>query len=424
MELRFAIPLQFYISGKSKESLSLATSFTKRKIACSMTLIGDKPIEYPEPPDEDTKYFMSITKLSFTLTDNGATDLLRKLVEEKPHFNLVKFLSQTANRCLRAIRNIENLAGIREYFEKEISNAKYVLNYWNVEYQNEQGNWIKIIEPSGDEWIQFLSRNLPFFKGGDLHVAFWELIEEYIQDDLQPPPEKEFLVNALEYSQIGNFRLALLEAVIGLEVVLTGYLKRYMKIIKKLSKDRIEKFLDVKFGLSARVSGLLNLTISDNIEKKINIKAVLRGVKWRNKIMHNDGNLPQSVRIEELSTSISSILQLSQLLGKETNGLIAKPVFDQISQKIRSKYDYSWPTIRLIERHLVHIKFGGFDFDEFPTKDEIIEIARDYVDDFKNRDPRFDVEKHLWIQIVEYPDNMIKASWLGGRYTVFREIKK
>jgi len=90
------------------------------------------------------------------------------------------------------------------------------------------------------------------------------------------PIETEFLVNSREYLENNNFRLAIIESVIALEIALTRYIRVYFEYIKKYSKKKIEKFLNANFGLSTRLYIIPTLTLSDKDYSRIDLNLVLK----------------------------------------------------------------------------------------------------------------------------------------------------
>src|SRR4029450_5705664 len=119
-----------------------------------------------------------------------------------------------------------------------------------------------------------------------------------LQDDLPVPPEQEFTTNVLEHLKANNLRLAVLEAIIGLEIVLTRYLRAFLRAYQGTPEDRINKFLSPDFGLTARLSGVLDLTLNETDRREFDLTKVMTVVSWRNKVTHGEGRLPTAPRDE------------------------------------------------------------------------------------------------------------------------------
>ena len=137
------------------------------------------------------------------------------------------------------------------------------------------------------DFIPFLStENI-----GELDYNNWPTIVEAIQDNLESPPEQEFITNALEHLKVRNYRLALIESIICLEIVLTQYLKAFFSINKQIPEKRINNFLNPNLGLNARISVLLNLCLDERDIESVNFTNILRAINRRNHIIHKTGNL-------------------------------------------------------------------------------------------------------------------------------------
>ncbi|HEX9868845.1 MAG TPA: hypothetical protein VGC99_09670 [Candidatus Tectomicrobia bacterium] len=153
------------------------------------------------------------------------------------------------------------------------------------------------------------------FRPRKLDTHTWAEIVEAIRDDLPVLPEQEFTVNAREHLDLRNFRLALVESVIGLEIVLHRHLLAYLRIHKKVPQTRVQEFLSPNLTLATRLSGLLDLTLPPDALQQINLGNVRKAVGWRNKVVHVTGRLPDGISHSELREAISAVLELTQQLG-------------------------------------------------------------------------------------------------------------
>jgi hypothetical protein len=143
----------------------------------------------------------------------------------------------------------------------------------------------------------------------------WAEIEKAIQDNKSPLPEQEFTVNASEHLYLRNFRLALVESVIGLEIVLSRHLRTYLHTQKKAPEARIGEFLTPNLTLNMRLSGLLVLTLPPDVFQQIDLDTIKKAVRWRNQVVHKTGQLPGGIPNAELRETISAVLELTQRLG-------------------------------------------------------------------------------------------------------------
>ncbi|GAG58886.1 unnamed protein product, partial [marine sediment metagenome] len=189
-----------------------------------------------------------------------------------------------------------------------------------------------------------------------LYISNWPEIKEAIQDNLQSPLENELLANTHEFLRVGNNKMAILESVTCLDIILSQYLKIFLTNRKNLDTKRIGKFLTTQFGLKARIAGLLDLTLSRESLKYVNIESVLQAIKWRNDIVHKYGNLPSGVSNNDLKQAIEDTLNLIYILVRERDQIIAEPSLIEISENIAKKYNIPTPTILLPgARHKIHV---------------------------------------------------------------------
>jgi len=248
------------------------------------------------------------------------------------------------------------------------------------------------------------------------------VFEEAIQDDLQPRPELEFTTNAIEHLRLGNHRFALLEAIIGLEIVLARFLQSYLKVRKGLSKTRIEKFLSPDLGLTARVAGVLDLVLTKEQLEQTRIENVLSAIKWRNTVVHRTGRLPDNLPEETLRDGVFAVLGLTDLLADEADSIEAEHDMELIAAEIAAKLQsLPRPKVRYLGRHGVGVWFmkAGFDDSWIPTKD-IEEIVASVGQLRRSKDSRFDPLRHLQVMFQTIPGDEIMR-WRAGQWAPLRK---
>lgn len=207
--------------------------------------------------------------------------------------------------------------------------------------------------------------------------------------------------------------MALLESINCLEIVISQYLKEFLSNRKKLTKKRRDIFTS-EIGLTGRVAGLLNLTLSKENLKYVNIENVLKGIRWRNRIVHTYGNLPRGISNNNLRKVIVDIHELIYRLAWERDQIIAEPSLTEISKNIGKKYNIPTPKIFAIPRpkHTISVKIN-FLF-EIPDKKNFKAICEDLIKVFKKRDPRFNESKHLLLKFIKLPNKII-AHWPNNK---------
>jgi hypothetical protein len=204
--------------------------------------------------------------------------------------------------------------------------------------------------------------------------------------------------------RLKNFRLALLEAIIGLEIVLTRFLKAYLHVYKSTPVNRIDTFLSAKFPLTARLSGALDLTLDAGDLQAIDLNRVLTAVRWRNRVVHRTGHLPEGITDEEKTKVIVAVLDLVEKLARQELHISASPEMRAIADKIRERYqDLPFPSIYVLGQHRVLARFQDslprFNY-ELPARDRLEAAVADVVAQLSERDQRFKVERHLVVQFL------------------------
>lgn len=248
MTLRLRISCQLFVSGPTPESLELTTAFSHKGFSCTLVMTGHDPLSSADLPKEH-RYFQTVESLEIQVFEGPPGDALQAFMEAKAFADLVTLLRSMANRCLRAIRNFGMVPHLHELYGEQPENYEAVLRRWNVEFAVDGKNWEPIVPKPPelgllDALIGSQPQNL-----SELEISSWPEIEEAIQDDLTIPPEREFTTNALEHIRLKNPRLAILEAVIALEIVLTRHVTEYMRIYKGTPQRRIKDFLPLNLGL-------------------------------------------------------------------------------------------------------------------------------------------------------------------------------
>lgn len=428
MKVSFKYPLDLYVVGPSRESLDLKTSFLQEpRYSVKLCLEGQEPLELKEGPPE-TKFFRRITVLAFEIECTSAElselERFKLLVKDnKKRQELLNMLVEVINRALNNIRNFGTVTHIREVYPRE-DEVEVYLRHWQVKFSENDGEYQDILPmPKGLLSLLLLPSPPAARATPELRTSSWPDIEEAIQDNLKPSPEQEFLTNTIEFLRTGNLRMALLESIICLEIVLTQYLRAFLVIDKKMPPNRInEKFLTPRLELSTRLAGLLDLTLYSDDLKKIDIQKVLEAVKWRNHIVHRTGNFPPQLKENDLRERISSVITLTLLLAERRDQIQAQPELQEISKKISQDNDIPLPTIWLIRKHIIYVEIQFFS-SPIPNKSVLEKVIHDLSEELKNRDQKFEPDNHLYVRFVQFPKKTI-ARWRRGTLEVIKEEKQ
>lgn len=423
MRLRFTVPLVAYITGPSPDSLNLTARFRTPDVSVVVTLARPplhEPLEAPELPAH-SRYFIQSSGIRFELDELApAAGFLRILVGEAARANLVTLLVGIANRTLIAVRNFGIVPHVSE-IRPEPDEVEQLLRGWQVQVDRESADvWEDLVPPPADlgalAWLALRPSTDPEPRP-EIRATAWPDIAEAIEDALTPSPEREFLTNAVEHARIGNLRLALLEAIICLEIVLSQFLHEYLSRAKGLSQTQISSFLTPKVDLSARLAGLLDLTLQAGELEGIDLAAVRSGVRWRNKITHETGHLPKGVSDEQVRASIVNVLSLAQFLGRKRDQLTAAPELHQLSQRLASELGVLAPRIDVFPSHRVWVEFLFILPGNVPNEDRLNEIVLHTAGRLRERDGRFDADQHLFVRFLSLPQK-VHARWSRGRLHV------
>ena len=421
MKLIFKVPLEFSIVGPSPESLNIPVSFKHKSCVVRVSFFGKDEPNFLESLPSNEKYFKGITQLSFEIEADESTkkgkELLNQAEDKDKHYDLLLFLTKVVNRVLRNIRNFGIVPHIHE-IGVEPDKIEAFLYRWSVEISvaGKEAMPLSKMPEDRKDMIKFIallhvqSREHEF---PVLYISNWPEIKEAIQDNLQSPLENELLTNTHEFLRVGNNKMAILESVTCLDIILSQYLKIFLTNRKNLDTKRIGKFLTTQFGLTARIAGLLDLTLSKESLKYVNIEGVLQAIKWRNDIVHKYGHLPSGVSNNDLKQAIEDTLNLIYILVRERDQIIAEPSLIGISENIAKKYNIPTPTILLPgPKHKINVKIN-FLF-ETPDKKNFKAICEDLIEIFKNRDPRFNESEHLLVTFIKFPNKTL-AYWLNNK---------
>ena len=216
---------------------------------------------------------------------------------------------------------------------------------------------------------------------------------------------------------VRNYRLALLEAIVCLEIVLSQFLENYLLINKGFSRNRVMKVLGKDVGLTPRVGLLLDLVLTQGELKSLGIGDVLKAINWRNTVVHKTGHLPPGLSDNEAQDCIFGVLHLADVLAGKRTQIVASPESKDVAQFIALAFKVPLPTISLIRHHRRVVQFQFFISDEFPSEEKMKEIAEAVARRIQERDRRFKPEEHLHIRFSDFPQKTI-AVWSRGMLEV------
>ena len=294
----------------------------------------------------------------------------------------------------------------------------YFISKWSIEYCTNGEDWNKLQSSDYRQGLLGLWYQQNYGESmGDINVEKWASIDEAIKDDFPIPPEKEFVSNTLEHLKNQNYRYAVLECIICLEIVLNQYIRLFLEVNHSLSKSRIEKFLEPSFGLTSKISALLNLCLNKNEIDKVELSKVIQTIKWRNFITHRTGQLPTNIDNSNFNEAIHNTLSLIYLLASKRDTLQLTPLHLEISQKIKNSFGIPKPHITPNGVHRKVVKINYIFEENLPDASLMNDIVNFLTQLFTSDDVAFDPNKHLFIIVKTI--NKTHAIWGSGRLVMY-----
>jgi len=288
------------------------------------------------------------------------------------------------------------------------------LGKWCPETSTDGHTWSELLPPTSRPFAALfasaLSRDMEFSQRAELKVFLWPDIVEALEDDKEPPPEQEFVTNSIGHLRQKNFRLAVLESIICLEIVLTQFLLQYLTVSVGVPARRVKQFLSPEIGVTARLSALLNLTLHESYLEDVDLDKVMKVVQWRNEVVHKTGRLPVGIREDTLEDHVSAVLSLVALLAERRDNVAAGPELKKITEALRGMGDRHIFLVQiwLKRSHRVRMDIEFFSAPEpGDRRDKLEGLAREAGELLKARDPRFNGSEHLTIHFKEVPGKSV-----------------
>ena len=408
MLIRATVPLPCYVTGATADALSPSFQFASRNCLVIGSLRGEDPMALTEPGDDDDPWFRRVHSLSVEI-DEAMTDVVTRIVGSDDTERIIGCLLKPANRIIRSIRNFGLVTHVREFRANEFTGDHW-LDLLAVETSADGVAWTRLREPTGD-LLELLARRSLLRREylGRFKIADLAEVQEAIEDNLTAGPERAFLANALEYLRTGDLRVAVVESIICLEI-LVGQLLPELLTASSIPADALTK----EITLFPRVKMLLPLLLPTEMAG-IDLGAVLRTISLRNKIVHQSGHLPDGIPEETVRQGISAVVGLAHRLAHKRDSLKRAPDLQRLSQEIASKFGIRAPTIEWAFRHMFTVRFPFF-FDPIPPMDRLAEVSQAVVEGLIQLDSRCKPNTDVFIFFSQYGTEV--ATWQRGRFVV------
>ncbi len=422
MILRIKLPQPLFLFDPIKGPLEdVSASFTFHRYAVMLTAAGGEVEKATwAKPDDLCQWYRRATELVLTITETEQSrHPIANLITAPLHKELLELIEGVTLQVLRVIRNVGIAPELPESLPREDS-LEEELRTWGPEVSEDGVTWTPVFPPEPRRGFRSLlggllgPRKEGFAMNAELNVLHWEHIREVLEDNIEIPPEDEFLTNTTGHLRGRNYRLAVVDAVIGLEIVLSRYLKAYLAVAKGLSKPRIRDFLRHDFGLTARLSGILDLTMHESYLKDVNLDHVLKAVEWRNGIVHRTGRLPSEVPAKTVREVLNAVFQLARTLAELHLDVLARPDRTKIGEAMTKSWSgrISWPRIWIKPWHRVEVEVECYG--DPLSREEMSRIAEDLGSHLKARDPRFDPLVGLGVRYYQsFPREYLGEYFVG-----------
>jgi hypothetical protein len=341
--------------------------------------------------------------------DEAGTDLVTRVVASGEPERIVGSLLKPANRIIRSLRNFGLVTHVREFRPEEVA-SDLGLDLLSVETSPDGITWTRLRQAPLDLGAFFAGRTLLRREHlGKFNVEDVSEVQEAIENDLTGGPERTFLANAFEHLRRGDLRVAVVESVICLEILLGQLLPQLLEAAS-VPGDVLTK----EITLFHRVKMLLPLLLPSEAASA-DLPAVLKTIRWRNKIAHQSGYVPDGVPEQEIRDGIAAVVLLARKLAHKRDSFGHAPRLRQLGQEIAVKFTVREPTIEWELRHRYTVKFPFF-LDEVPRTDRLVEISDAIIEGLTHIDPRCRPETDVFIWFSKFGAEI--ATWQGGRFHV------
>lgn len=428
MIVKARIPTTIFIVDESKVEIeNLTTGLSFEGLDCQLRMVCDEPTA----SQEDNLFGCTARAFEFVVKDSD--DRLRKLVGSPADGALVKLLATIANRCISALRSFGMVPHLKEIRVTDDGSHEETLRMWSVEYSDDDEKWTSFQVELKPEHAPLILDAILKGMGqsptkpsvsqvqeyAELWLERWPEVEEAIQENLSPQPEQELIINAIEHRRLKNSRLAVIESIIALEMVLTRFIRSYLSTVKNVPKKRVDSFLGPNLTLSTRLAGVLDLTLEPSEIQRVDLAEIKKVVNWRNSIIHKTGNLPAELSDEEVSVGVNSVFTLIFLLAQKERDISISPEMQKIVIQINADHPkFGYPTLRKLGNHKFSVDFLVVPYEPSAEDPSTFEgVVGDLSIQLGVRDAKFKADKHLTVKFFRIPWDII-ARWHGGNLEI------
>lgn len=317
MMLRYVVPVEFEVYGEGLDEGALTSAFAFKRLNVDVRLAsGEKP--YTMDIDGRSVQTLTIDHLSISI-DDRSDNSLTNLVRSSQWDGVLKTLLRVANSCISHIRDTGGVPHVHTITTSGREDARFVLHNFGVQISEDGTTWRDIIEKSElyADARRYLVQLMVSKPKGWLSLSRWASVKSSLASGVDPDVAAQCTVNAQEYLELGNLRLAVLESVMGLELSMASYLSEYGRRKLHMSKDQIATMLAPTVTLEIRLKCLLPFCQGDQALPDESLKKVVVVVRWRNAIVHELGGLSTGISPDMATSYIQETILVVEWLRSQ-----------------------------------------------------------------------------------------------------------
>jgi hypothetical protein len=349
--------------------------------------------------------------------DGTLSDLL--LIEGKEQ-QLREFILDLANHFARYLRAFAGAVGIKEIPRDVLERADF-LKQFSVHAKVDE-EW-RALDSSGI--LPFFGQTAPTLGFRRSTIDEFSRVAEALEHRIEPQIEQELVVNAIDHLRARNYRYAVLESVIALEILLTPFLRDWLRIEHGCPPQDIDNFLTKDLALGMKLAALIRLAIPSNQLENIDLEKIRSCVGWRNKLVHNAGKLPDGVPGEVFAEGVFATLGLVGLLEHSLFRRRRTEDFRPLRTALQEVFATKVVSTDGARDHYLWIVIQDATSKDIAASayyEEQLKVAVPIVAEHVEAvDPLFKPERHLFLRIKRR--DKVVGSYIQGNVTVMTDDK-
>jgi hypothetical protein len=321
-DFRFEVPASLTVYGRGAEGLPLTQSFTERRFNVSVEFVPHNVPPFGAPAGESAISIGTIRCIASPAIPAVANP-------DDP--TVVGLVVTFLNRVLGGLRNVGFIHTAKLIPLTAVANAEaarpYLIQFAVHSRVTRDGEWSPMHQATMNDRLVEVAlarhrvRDPSPMPSGALPTERFIDACDAIEDGQAPAPDQEFYVNALEHVEAGNYRMAIVESVICLELCIAGWMNEWLRR-RGVADQAIQSHFSKDVGIAARVAVMVPVLLHGQFHARYDSAAVLRLIKLRNGIAHKTGHV-EGVPHEQLIALINEAMKLAVTATTHTKRLQA-----------------------------------------------------------------------------------------------------